>query len=388
MQHEASGSSSATYTPTSPSSFEPSHVSSESDLPSGAAVWKVESRASSLSEDILSALRGAPAVPGIAKDTPQAGAVDDRHIEYKCDRCNVALRSQERLERHHRKLHAEAKCDRCNVVLCSSKRLARHLRKVHGAATKSSNSTSTFKRIKSLHQHEAAQHSSLYYECDHRGDTPQSLKERDQYQTGHLAHHHDWASYTLEALERYKRDRHNLYCNYCKQYFTNTVLRDQHEYLTHKCNLCHLGRYRNSEALQRHKDAIHSLGSLVAFTSQIPMSRSSSGSLALPVVDDSLLSLPSTIHQSNLSSEFDEELLESRSASRSQASMDPELSENIWSTVAHDGAQCLHPQFPSTDIFSSLRDLPWFSCCLGHCEGYTRGRCCQRPSRRVQMPQM
>ena len=365
------------------SSFKPPHVSSESDLPSGAVVWKVESRAiseSSLSEDVISSPRGTPSFPGIAKDTPQAGAVDDCHTEYKCNKCNIVLRSQERLERHHYKLHAKAKCDKCNVVLCSSKRLARHLRKVHGVATKSNNSTSTFKRNETLNPHEAAKCFPTHYECDecdsvflsaellaaHNQDahpsfkcvycenTFRSLEERNLHQTGHLTHlcdSCDWAFYTLEALEHHKRDRHDLYCHYCSQYFTNIVLRDQHEFLTHKCST-----HPNSEALQRHKDASHSLGPSVASTSQIPVGRSSSGSSSgLSVVDDSSLSSPSTVYQSDLLLDFDAELLESRSASGSQASMDPELSENIWPTVTH-GTQSLYRQFPGTDLFSSPRN--------------------------------
>ena len=296
---------------------------------------------------------GSLAVSGIAKDTPEAGAVNDPHVEYRCHKCNVALCSQERLERHQQKVHTEAKCDRCNVTLRATK-LAEHVRKVHGLAIKCSYCTRTFKSIESLNNHEAGKH-PLYREwdislkCDQCEDTFQSLEDRDQHQTEHLAHQYDWDFYTLETLERYKRDRRDLYCNYCKQYFINIVLRDQHEYITHKCSLCH-SRYRNSEALQRHKDTDHSLGPLVASTSQIPMGHSSSRNSDWSVVDDSPLSSPSTVHQPDLSRDSDAELVEPRSVSGSQAFMDPELSENSQPTVAH-GAQSLYPQFPSTELF-------------------------------------
>ena len=281
----------------------------------------------------------------LSKDTPEAGAVDVRHIEYKCDKCNVALRSPERLERHHQKVHTEAKCNKCNVVLCSSKRLARRLRKVHGITTKGNHSScSTFKRIESLNQHGAKkcfptyrecdecdsvfpsaellaahnQDAHLSFKCEYCEDTFQSLEERNQHQPGHHCDSCDRVFYTLEALVDHKRDRHNLYCRYCIQYFDDIVLRDQHEYLTHKCNLCH-SAHPNSEALQRHKDANHSHNPLVASMNQIPMGHP-------------------------------------------QASIDHELSENIQPTMTH-GMQFLYPQFPSTDLFSSPPGLPWFICC-------------------------
>ena len=344
VQHGPSGSSSTTCAPMSTSSFEPSHVSSESDLPSGAIEWKVESPAdpeSSLSEDVLSARRGAPAVPGVAKVTPQVGAVDDRHIEYKCDKCNIALGSQERLDRHQQRVHTEFKCDECNVIL-RAKKMAQHIRKVHVVMIKCDHCTRTFRSIESLNQHEAAKH-SLYLKCDHCEDTFGSFEERIQHQTGHLTHYGDscdLAFYSLETLQKHSMVRRDLYCRYCSQYFANIDLRDRHENLMH---------YRNSEAPQRHMNASHSLQEpLVASTSQILIGRSSSSSSGSSVIDgdndDDSSSSPSTVDQSDLSNDSDTELLESRSASGSQASMDFELSESIQSTATH-GTQSFCPHF-------------------------------------------
>ena len=337
-EHPPSCSLSAAGASPSASSSKSSCVSSGSNLPG------LESRADPkswmsmtdvwLSEEASRAGNTTPAVYGSPKDLPKAGAVDDLQVEYKCDKCNVALRSPERLARHQQEVHVRVKCNHCSRVFKRIEFLNQHEAAKHPPTHECEHCDNIFPSAELLAAHNQDMHRS--FKRDHCENIFQSIEERDQHQTGHLTHHCDscdWAFYTLEALEQHKRDGHDFYCRYCGLYFAVVFLRDQHEYLTHKYQL-------NSESPSRHKEASHSLHreqSLPAFANQVPMCRSASGSSSLSVGDASSLSSPFMLHQSDSSTDSDAGRLESPSASESRVAVEKnlELSEDISPTVSN-----------------------------------------------------
>ena len=272
------------------------------------------------------------------KDLPKAGAVGNLQVEYKCDKCNVALRSPERLARHQQEVHVGVKCNHCSRTFKHVEFLNQHEAAKHPPTHKCEQCHDIFHSVELLAAHNRDMHSS--FKCDHCENIFQSIEERDQHQTGHLTHYCDfcgWTFYTLEALEQHKRDGHDFYCRYCGLYFSAVSLRDQHEYVTHKCK-------PNPELPSRHNEASHSLHrgqSLPATTNQVPMCRSPSGSSTSSVGDASSLSSPLMLHQSDSSTDSDAGQLESRSASESRVPVETnlELFEDI--SCAHQASSTM-----------------------------------------------
>ena len=78
------------------------------------------------------------------------------HPEYKCDQCNAALRSLERLARHQQEVHIKVKCDHCtrmfkNIAARDAHQAAKHPVRCHYC-------TCQFPTDALRYQHELTQH--------------------------------------------------------------------------------------------------------------------------------------------------------------------------------------------------------------------------------------
>ena len=258
-------------------------------------------------------------------------------LEYKCDKCNVTLRSLERLAQHQQKAHNKVKCDYCtrkfkNITARDAHQAAKHPFRCHYCSCQ-------FPTDVLRYQHELTQHPI------HNRDL---VYQQAYNHTGSLAiiqhtfpvasSHHDSEEYPPSC---------------------SSSVADSSSSASSSKSSCVSSGFNLSSGHRSDSRSLHRTQSLPALTNQVPMCRSPSGSSSLSVVEVSSLSSPFMLHQSESSTDSDAGQLESPSASESRVAVETNLEMSEDTSYAHEASPTMsNGMFPLYTLFSSIDDIP------------------------------